>query len=57
MGNLCNGFLCFMFIQVQHLKATLPKLDKNYAVQEEKDTCMELLPFVQIQIFFIIITR
>lgn len=31
-----------MGLQVRKLKETLPLLDKNYAAQDEKDTCMAL---------------
>ncbi|RRT50706.1 hypothetical protein B296_00051562 [Ensete ventricosum] len=34
--------LTWLCCKVQHLKATLLELDKNYTAQEERKTCMEL---------------
>nr|XP_010929863.1 ribonuclease H2 subunit B isoform X2 [Elaeis guineensis] len=38
-----SKLIAWLYHKVQHLKATLPKLDKNYAVQEEKDTLKDIV--------------
>lgn len=40
-------------LQVLRLKAALAKLDNNYAIQDEKETCMTLI-YIEVPCFIIV---